>query len=195
MAVVEDLLALTSEIVSAHVSRNSVSAAELPTLITSVHGALSGLGAYEPASKPEVSETAGAVTVRKSLASRDHIISMIDGKPYKTLTRHLAKYGFTAESYRERFGLKPDYPMTAPAYSERKREMALTLGLGCKAEPVSAPRPEPVTEQPKAKCGRPRKATAAVMDAEAVPEAQPVPAAEKAKRGWPAKLKPTYAAD
>jgi predicted transcriptional regulator len=63
-----------------------------------------------------------AVTVRKSLASRDHIISMIDGKPYRALRRHLSGHGLTAEEYRKRYCLRPDYPMVAPAYSEARRD-------------------------------------------------------------------------
>jgi predicted transcriptional regulator len=72
------------------------------------------------------------VTVRRSLASKDHIISLIDGKPYKTLRRHLFRHGLTPEQYRERYGLKPDYPMVAPSYSEVRRSMAQKIGLGRK---------------------------------------------------------------
>lgn len=74
-----------------------------------------------------------AVTSRKSLASREHIISMIDGKPYKTLRRHLSTHGLTPETYRERYGLKADYPMVATAYSEARSAMAKSIGLGRKA--------------------------------------------------------------
>ncbi|RYE95881.1 MAG: transcriptional regulator, partial [Oxalobacteraceae bacterium] len=91
-----------------------------------------------------------AVTARKSLASPDHIISMIDGKPYKTLRRHLATNGMTPVEYRERYGLKADYPMVAPTYSEARRTMAKSIGLGRKpgqtnaakadAKPTPAPR-------------------------------------------------------
>jgi predicted transcriptional regulator len=73
-----------------------------------------------------------AVSVRKSLASRDHIISMIDGKPYKTLRRHLSTNGLTPEEYRARYNLKADYPMVAESYSEARRAMAKTIGLGRK---------------------------------------------------------------
>jgi predicted transcriptional regulator len=89
------------------------------------------------AASPPDSEQTGetyepAVTARKSLASRDHIISLIDGKPYKTLRRHLSTHGLTPEQYRERYSLKADYPMTAPAYSEARRDMAKKIGLGRK---------------------------------------------------------------
>jgi len=79
-----------------------------------------------------------AVTVRKSLASPEHIISMIDGKPYKTLRRHLATNGITQAEYCERYGLKADYPMVAPAYSEARRVMAARIGLGRKTGQTSA---------------------------------------------------------
>ncbi len=73
-----------------------------------------------------------AVTVRKSLASKDHILSLIDGRPYKMLRRHLSGHGLTPEQYRERYNLKPDYPMVAEAYSESRRAMAKRIGLGRK---------------------------------------------------------------
>lgn len=73
-----------------------------------------------------------AVSVRKSLASKDHIISMIDGKPYRALRRHLSTHGLTPEEYRARYNLKPDYPMVAESYSAQRREMAKKIGLGSK---------------------------------------------------------------
>ena len=80
-----------------------------------------------------------AVTVRKSLSSAKHIISMIDGKPYRTLRLHLAAHGLTPDEYRERYNLKPDYPMVAPAYSEVRRALAQKNGLGRKP---AAPTPD-----------------------------------------------------
>ena len=77
-------------------------------------------------------EYAPAVTVRKSLASKDHILSLIDGKPYKTLRRHLSAHGLTAEQYRERYKLKPDYPMVAENYSAERSATAKRIGLGRK---------------------------------------------------------------
>lgn len=87
----------------------------------------------EPAFEP-------AVTIRKSLASRNHIISLIDGKPYVTLKRHLRGHGLTPVQYRERYGLKADYPMVAPAYAERRRELAKKIGLGSKTKRKRKPR-------------------------------------------------------
>ena len=74
-----------------------------------------------------------ATTARKSLSSPDHIISMIDGKKYKSLRRHLTTNGLTPDEYRQRYNLKADYPMVAPTYSEARRAMAKTIGLGRKA--------------------------------------------------------------
>jgi predicted transcriptional regulator len=99
--------------------------------ITGMEGTVSDVDA--PAAEAERHE--GAVSVRKSLASKDHIVSMIDGKPYKTLRRHLSTHGLTPESYRERYSLKPDYPMVAESYSQARREMAKKIGLGTKANP------------------------------------------------------------
>jgi len=86
------------------------------------------------------------VSVRKSLADPNFIISMIDGKAYTTLKRHLARHGYTPEEYRRKFGLKPDYPMTASAYSERRSQLAKQLGLGRKAGEKPSPR-KPVTKK------------------------------------------------
>lgn len=110
-----------------------VTAEEVPSFLRAMHEAV---GALESGALPEetvdVAPPEPAVTVRKSLASKDHIISMLDGKPYKTLRRHLAGHGFTPEQYRERFGLKNDYPMVAESYSEARRAMAKKIGLGRK---------------------------------------------------------------
>ena len=110
------------------------SADDVPGFLQSMHAAVEKLANPE-AGEPEASsqEHVPAVSVRKSLASRDHIISMIDGKPYRTLRRHLTTNGLTPEDYRQRYGLKSDYPMVAPSYSESRSAMAKTIGLGRKA--------------------------------------------------------------
>ena len=108
---------------------------EVPDFLRTMHAAVAELTS-NTGTAPELEggqETiVPAVTVRKSLASRDHIISLIDGKPYKTLKRHLANNGMTPSQYRERYGLKSDYPMVAPAYAERRRDLAKAIGLGRK---------------------------------------------------------------
>ena len=130
-----NIVELATELTIAWLSNPSTrtNAEDVPAFLRSMHNALANLSSPE-ASTPETSNEGAtpAVSVRKSLASRDHIISMIDGKPYKTLRRHIATNGLTPQEYRERFGLKADYPMVAPAYSESRSAMAKTIGLGRK---------------------------------------------------------------
>lgn len=108
---------------------------EIPAFLISMHKAVLELNQQvEPAKDVAADETyAPATTARRSLASPDHIVSMIDGKKYKALRRHLSANGLTPDAYRQRYNLKDDYPMVAPAYSEARRAMAKTLGLGRKA--------------------------------------------------------------
>ena len=111
------------------------SAEEVPAFLGKMHdtvSALLGAGAQAPQVAESPTDYTPAVSVRKSLASKDHIISMIDGKPYKTLRRHLATNGMTPAEYRERYNLKSDYPMVAENYSESRRAMAKKIGLGRK---------------------------------------------------------------
>ncbi|GAA0309225.1 hypothetical protein GCM10009087_19090 [Sphingomonas oligophenolica] len=163
-----DLTTLTVQLLSAYVSNNLVPSAELAGLIQTTRTALSGDAVPV---EPAVPEFAAAVTARKSLASRDHILSMIDGKPYKTLKRHLSTNGLTPAEYRDRYKLPKDYPMVAPGYSEQRREVAKRLGLGRKPaapavavrESEEAPAPVETAEQaPTAKKGRVAKAKSAV---------------------------------
>jgi len=145
------LTELTADIVSAMVSNNTVATDDVPTLITTVHQALSDIVS------PKAEEPVGpvyepAVSIRKSLADPAKIISMIDGKPYSMLKRHLGQHGLTPQEYRQRYGLPADYPMIAPAYAERRREIAKTIGLGSMRRKAEAA-PEPVAEKP-AKVGR-----------------------------------------
>ncbi|MEO0819691.1 MAG: MucR family transcriptional regulator [Pseudomonadota bacterium] len=124
-----ELLALTSEIVSAHVSHNPVPSAELPGLIESVFETLSQLGEPEP--EPEI-ELKPAVPVKKSVTD-DHIICLEDGKKLKMLKRHLkTAYDMTPEDYRAKWNLPPDYPMVAPNYAAKRQELAKKIGLGRK---------------------------------------------------------------
>jgi predicted transcriptional regulator len=108
---------------------------EVPAFLGKMHAAVIVLAAASASVDSEADATpdyAPAVSVRKSLASKDHIISLIDGKPYKTLRRHLSTNGLTPEEYRARYGLKADYPMVAEAYSQQRRDMAKKIGLGRK---------------------------------------------------------------
>ena len=148
----QDLTGLTIGLLSAFVANNAVRSDDLPALIASTHAALSGLTATtaEPAASPDQHHP--AVTARKSLANRDFIISLIDGKPYKSLKRHLTGHGLTPEEYRARYGLAATYPMVAPGYSDARREVAKRLGLGRKPRvaPVEEAAPAP-TRKPRAK--------------------------------------------
>ena len=122
------LVELTADIAAAYLSANTVAAAELPGLIQTIHNALSGVtsGAPAPAAEP----AKPAVPVKKSITP-DYLISLEDGKKYKSLKRHLrTKYNMTPEDYRTKWGLAKDYPMVAPNYAIRRSEIARSLGLG-----------------------------------------------------------------
>lgn len=120
---------------------NRVSSDDVPAFLSTMFQTVTSLGGGATPSEPsgEAAESfTPAVSARKSLASKDHIISMIDGKPYKTLRRHLSTHGLTPEVYRSRYNLKSDYPMVASSYSEARRAMAKTIGLGRKPKAVEA---------------------------------------------------------
>lgn len=125
----ELLITLTTDIVAAHVANNSVAVGDVANLIANVHSALAGLNA--PAT-PVEEKPKGAVSIRASI-KQDHLISMLDGKSYKMLKRHIQQNGYTPQSYRETFDLPKDYPMTAPGYSAQRKELAIKIGLGRKA--------------------------------------------------------------
>jgi predicted transcriptional regulator len=125
----ETLITLTSDIVAAMVSNNSVSVDDVPSLISNVYGALAGLGApsAEQEARPEP-----AVSIRSSIKP-DYIVCLEDGKKLKMLKRHLmTHYNMTPEQYRARWNLPSDYPMVAPNYAEKRRELAKKIGLGRK---------------------------------------------------------------
>lgn len=132
----ETLISLTADIVSAHVSNNSVGATEVTKLIHSVYGALEKADAPAPV---EAEKQIPAVSVRASI-KHDFLVSMIDGKPYRMLKRHLALNGYTPESYRAAFDLPKSYPMVAPNYSEKRRALAKQIGLGRKKGEGVSPR-------------------------------------------------------
>lgn len=124
-----ELLALTSEIVSAHVANNAVSQDGLPELISNVFGALEGL--IEPPA-PEPEPLVPAVSIKKSVQD-EYIVCLEDGKKLKMLKRHLStSYGLTPQEYRAKWGLASDYPMVAPAYARTRQALAKKIGLGRK---------------------------------------------------------------
>ena len=123
-----DLLKLTVEIVSAHVSNNSLPASELPQLISQVHSSLSDTGK----SVNSKERPTPAVSVKKSVMP-DYIVCLEDGKKLKMLKRHIKnRYDLTPDEYRERWGLSPDYPMVAPNYASQRSDLAKKIGLGTK---------------------------------------------------------------
>jgi predicted transcriptional regulator len=124
----QNVLGLTAQIVSAHVSNNSVPPDALPSLIQEVYKTLAGVG-KEPA-EPERPQP--AVPVKRSVFP-DYIVCLEDGKKLKMLKRHLkTAYNMSPEQYRERWGLPPDYPMVAPNYARHRSSLAKKIGLGTK---------------------------------------------------------------
>ena len=125
----ETLITLTSDIVAAHVSNNDVAVDDVPSLITNVFGALSGLG---EAAEPVEERPEPAVSVRASIKPA-YIVCLEDGKKLKMLKRYLrTNYDMTPEEYRARWNLPSDYPMVAPNYAEKRRDLAKKIGLGRK---------------------------------------------------------------
>jgi predicted transcriptional regulator len=192
------VMSLTVTLLSAYFANNTVPSSELPALVEGTRKALLGgalaaapaaeetatapisVEAAAPAAAPApVPEFKPAVSIDASLASHDQILSMIDGKPYKALKRHLSTHGLTPAEYRARYGLPGDYPMVAPGYSAARREVALKLGLGGKrkavvADPAPAPSsdPAPLPEPAEAVAEKPspvRKARAKASPAKASP--------------------------
>ena len=127
----EELIEIAAEVVSAYVSNNPLPASELPNLIRSVHGALSGLTSAAPVEVKE-EKLVPAVNPKKSVFD-DHIICLEDGKKFKSLKRHLmTHYRLTPESYRDKWNLDANYPMVAPAYARQRSALAREMGLGRK---------------------------------------------------------------
>ncbi|MBT1159811.1 MucR family transcriptional regulator [Aminobacter anthyllidis] len=145
----DNLIELTAHVVSAYVSNNPVPVGELPGLIGQIHIALKGTAGSAAPEKPEALKP--AVPIRKSVMP-DYIVSLEDGKKFKSLKRHLAThYGLTPDEYRAKWGLPADYPMVAPNYAAARSALAKTMGLGRKPK-------EPETPAP---AKRPRKKAAA----------------------------------
>jgi predicted transcriptional regulator len=141
-----DAIELATELTIAWLGNQNVrvTADDVPAFLRAMHATLSEMdgnsatvGTADAGAAPE-DDVTPAVSVRKSLASPDHIISMIDGKPYKTLRRHLSRHGLTPEQYRERYNLKADYPMVAPSYSLVRSAMAQKIGLGRKPKAAAS---------------------------------------------------------
>ncbi len=127
------LSAATCEIASAYVSNNHVAPADLPALVTSIYASVSGwassTGETGIVVEPRSETKSTSAQIQKSITP-DALISFIDGKPYKTLRRHLTARGFDPETYRKRYGLPADYPMVAPSYSARRSEISRDNSFG-----------------------------------------------------------------
>jgi len=179
-----DVTALTVQLLSAYLTNNTVASENLAELIRTTRAALTqDTAEAAPVEEPEVHTP--AVSARKSLSSPEHLISLIDGKPYKTLKRHLAANGLTPETYRERYKLPANYPMVAPDFAAKRRAIAEQIGLGNRpkaasavgnAEPVAAPTAGASTEPA----------------AESKPSAAEIPAVKPpiAKKGAPKSAEP-----
>jgi predicted transcriptional regulator len=138
--VAADILGLTAQIVSAHVSNNQVGTDALPSLIQSVYRSLSTAGEAEAA--PPVQAQTPAVPIRKSVFP-DYIVCLEDGKKLKMLKRHLqTSYKLSPDAYRAKWGLPRDYPMVAPNYAATRSGLAKQIGLGRKPASAAAPEPE-----------------------------------------------------
>jgi predicted transcriptional regulator len=125
------LIDLTADIVSAHISNNTVATGDLPGLIQSVFGALSATANPVELKAPKQEP---AVSVRSSI-KHDYIVCLEDGAKLKMLKRYLrTNFGMSPEEYRAKWGLPRDYPMVAPAYAETRRALAHSIGLGRKKE-------------------------------------------------------------
>ena len=125
-----ELLSLTTNIVAAHVSNNSVAVTDLPQLIKDVYETLSGVGG---GAERTVERPTPAVPIKKSVMP-DYIVCLEDGKKLKMLKRHLkTAYNMSPEEYRERWGLASDYPMVAPNYAKQRSRLAKQIGLGTRA--------------------------------------------------------------
>ena len=184
----ETLLGLTADIVASHVANNNVATNDLPSLISNVYSALSGLNSAGPSKQPEQEP---AVSIRSSIKP-DYLVCLEDGKKLKMLKRHLmTHYQMTPSDYRAKWKLPADYPMVAPNYAAQRRKLAHDIGLGRKAAPApkaAAPvKAAPVAAKAEA---APAKATPAKAAAPAAPKAKRAPAKAKA----PAAAKPKAAA-
>lgn len=122
-----DMVSLAADIVSVYVAKNSVPASELPALIAATHTALTNLGA--PTAPVQAEKPTPPVPIRKTVTP-DYLISLEDGRQYKSLKRHLTSRGMTPEQYRQKWGLPRDYPMVCETYAKSRSELAKSIGLG-----------------------------------------------------------------
>lgn len=169
-----DLISLTADIVVAHVGNNSISPADVPELISAVHGALVGLG---EAPRPVEEELKPAVSVRSSVKP-DYVVCLEDGKKLKMLKRYLrTNYDMSPEDYRAKWNLPRDYPMVAPNYAAQRQALAKKIGLGRKPANLEAstakatPKTRPLTKTaPKTRSAKPVAKAPAPQSVEHAPQ-------------------------
>jgi predicted transcriptional regulator len=120
---------LTANIVSAYVSNNTVSSAEIPALISQVYAALMRVSNGGTVATP-AEPLKPAVPIKRSVTA-EYIVCLEDGKKFKSLKRHLrTQYGLTPDQYRAKWNLPPDYPMVSHNYAEARSQLAKQMGLG-----------------------------------------------------------------
>lgn len=129
------LLELTADVTAAYLSNNPTAAADIAGVVRAVHDTLANLGREQAQDSASSVDRPSPAAMRKSITP-ERLISFEDGKPYRMLRRHLKSLGLTPEQYRAKWGLPSDYPMTAPAYSERRAELARKIGLGVGGRPA-----------------------------------------------------------
>ena len=177
----KDLISLTADIVSAHVSNNMVPASDIPALINAVHGAFTALGEDR---MPVAEELRPAVSVRASVKP-DHLVCLEDGKKMPMLKRYLrTNYNMSPEDYRAKWSLPWDYPMVAPNYTAQRQEMAKKIGLGRKAVEPQSLKTKPAAKARASKKSGPAK-RAAKPAANAVVPASSEPIPQPKRRGRP----------
>ncbi len=142
------LIEMTTDIVSAYLEQNKIAVAELPALITSVHGALASV--TTGAAEAVVEKREPAVAIRRSITP-DFLICLEDGRKFKSLKRHLrTKYDLSPEDYRAKWGLPKGYPMVAPSYAAARSDLAKKMGLGAggrqPAKPAAKPPAKPAVK-------------------------------------------------
>ena len=132
----EELLRMTTDVVAAYVSNNTLPTSQLAEVINAVYSSLKSLEGQVAQVQPEPLKP--AIPIRKSVTP-EFLICLEDGKKLKMLKRHLrSTYNMTPDEYRSKWGLAPDYPMVAPNYAERRSEFAKKIGLGRSAGRQSA---------------------------------------------------------
>jgi len=138
----ERLRELAAEVAAAYFSNSHVNPADIPTIIGQIANSLTGVGAEAAQPEAAAEEQPKKLTsaqIRKSITP-DALISFEDGKPYKSLRRHLTTRGMSSKEYIAKWGLPKDYPMVSPNYSAARSEMAKKIGLGQKGRAAAASR-------------------------------------------------------